>query len=118
MPSSTTAAVALGLAPPLDRAEWGADQKDGQNNQWRKDQGENKGHKEPATAIDAADSSQGADDHVKYHFEHGPALVNSPSRASPEALFDDIGAPQLDGLERVILVGSFSKTLSGALSTL
>jgi hypothetical protein len=85
MPSSATAAVALGSAPPLDRAEWGADQKDGQNNQWRKDQSENKGHKEPATAVDTADRSQGADDHVKYHFEHGPALINSPFRASLEA---------------------------------
>jgi hypothetical protein len=48
-----TAAVALGSAPPLDRTEWGAEQKNGQNNQRRKDQSEKEGHKEPTPAVDA-----------------------------------------------------------------
>jgi hypothetical protein len=76
------AAVALGSLPPSDPAEWGADQKNGQNNQWRKDQRQKKRQEKPAAAVYAAYSGQSTNDHVKNQFEHGPVLINSPFRAS------------------------------------
>jgi hypothetical protein len=59
-----------------------SEQKNGQNNQWSKDYREKKRQKKSATAVDTADCSQSAEDHVKKQFEHGPALINSPFRVS------------------------------------
>jgi hypothetical protein len=57
--------VALDSPAPSAPTEWGADQKNGQNNQRRKHQRKKKSRKKPAPAIYAADTSQGADNHVK-----------------------------------------------------
>lgn len=74
-----TAAVDLASPPPLDSTKWGTEQKDGQNDKWRKDQSEAKRHKKSPTAVYAPNGGQRADDHVKKQLEHGSALLNSQS---------------------------------------
>ena len=80
-----TAAVDLASPPPLDSTKRGTEQKDGQNDKWRKDQREAKRHKKSPTAVYTPNGGQRADDHVKKQLEHDSALLNSRSCESLDA---------------------------------